>query len=214
MRQRTGCRTLLALVFAVAATLLPSALEAQQAPQPPGADIPAAKPPAPDSNTPPGYRIGEGDVLTIDVWKEPEASIQSVMVRPDGKITIPLLKEIYVLDLTPTELEKLLASKLEPMIHGADVTVVVREIKSKKVYLVGAVKREGTLPLLSNMSVLQVLSEAGGLTDFAKRKKIYVLRKQGGQQKKILFNYDQVIKGEHMEQNIQVLPDDTIVVPH
>jgi polysaccharide export outer membrane protein len=94
------------------------------------------------------------------------------------------------------------------------VTVVVKEIRSKKVYLVGAVKKEGPVPLLADLTVLQVLSEAGGLTEYAKKKKIYVLRKENGKQIKLPFNYDAVVKGEHMEQNIPLLPDDMIVVPH
>jgi len=168
----------------------------------------------PPSAAPPGYRIGSGDILEIDVWKEREASVQSVMVRPDGKVTLPLIKEIDVLGLTPSELEKLLAAKFETKIHDADVTVVVREIRSKRAYLVGAVNRVGPIPLVSNMTVLQVLAEAGGVTDYAKKKKIYILRKQNGKEVKIPFNYEAVIKGESMEQNIPVLPDDTIVIPH
>jgi len=174
----------------------------------------ADQPSLPLSAAPPGYRIGSGDILQIDVWKEREASVPSVMVRPDGKVTLPLIKEIDVLGLTPTELEKLLAGKLETFIHGADVTVVVREIRSKRAYLVGAVNKVGPVPLVANMTVLQVLAEAGGVTDYAKKKKIYILRKQNGKEVKILFNYEAVIKGESMEQNIPVLPDDTIVIPH
>ena len=162
--------------------------------------------------TPPGYRIGAGDALQINVWKEPEAS-GSVVVRPDGKISLPLVKEVDVLGLMPTELEKVLTAKLAHFIRDADVTVVVQQIHSKKVYLVGAAKKEGPVPLLSSMTVLQVLSEAGGVTDYAKRRKIYVLRTVNGKQTKLAFDYDAVIKGEHMEQNIPVLPDDTIVVP-
>ncbi len=164
--------------------------------------------------TPPGYRIGAGDNLEINVWKEPEASVSSVIVRPDGKITLPLVKEVEVLGLTPAELEKLLVAKLSSKIIQPDVTVVVREIRSKKVYLVGAVNRVGPVPLLSNMTVLQVLAEAGGVTEYAKKKKIYIMRTENGKQVKLPFNYDAVVKGEHMEQNIPVLPDDTIVVPH
>jgi polysaccharide biosynthesis/export protein len=188
--------------------------QASKSAQNPPAEAVQAVTPSPDAGVSPEYRIGAGDSLGITVWRELEASVQSVTVRPDGKISVPLIKEVEVLGLTPTELQKLLTTKLEPFIHGADVTVVVREIRSKKVYLVGAVKKEGALPLLSNMTILQVLSEAGGLTDFAKRKKIYILRDQNGKQVKLPFNYDAVIKGEHMEQNIPVLPDDTIVVPH
>ena len=164
--------------------------------------------------TPPGYRIGAGDNLEINVWKEPEASVQSVIVRPDGKITLPLVKEVDVLGLTPSELEKLLVAKLSNKIVQPDVTVVVREIRSKRVYLVGAVNKVGPVPLLSDLTVLQVLAEAGGVTEYAKKKKIYVMRTENGKQVKLPFNYDAVVKGEHMEQNIQVLPDDTIVVPH
>ncbi len=119
----------------------------------------------------------------------------------------------YVLGLTPTELEKILTAKLSQLIRGADVTVVVKEIRSKKVYLVGAVKKEGPIPLLSSMTVLQVLSEAGGLSEYAKKKKIYVLRTENGKQVRLPFDYAAAIKGEHVEQNIQVQPDDTIVVP-
>ncbi len=183
----------------------------------------AAAPPAPGASvtsatqgiaTPPGYRIGAGDNLEVNVWKEPEASVQSVIVRPDGKITLPLVKEVEVLGLTPAELEKVLVAKLSSKIVQPDVTVVVREIRSKKVYLVGAVNKVGPVPLLSNMTVLQVLAEAGGITEYAKKKKIYIMRTENGKQVKLPFNYDAVLNGEHTEQNIQVLPDDTIVVPH
>ena len=189
----------------------------------PAAQAPAkpAAPPAPaagSENTakenavaPEGYRIGFGDVLEINVWKEQEASVQNVTVRPDGKVSLPLVKELYVLGLTPTELEKILSAKLAQFINGPDVTVVVKQINSKKVYLVGAVSK--VIPLLASMTVLQVLSEAGGLTEFAKKKKIYVLRTENGKKLKLPFNYDAVIKGEHIEQNIPVLPDDTIVIP-
>jgi polysaccharide export outer membrane protein len=178
-----------------------------------------AKPAAGETTTsenrgaPAGFRIGAGDVLQINVWKEPEASVPAAVVRPDGKISLPLVKELDVQGLTPTELEKLLTAKLDQYIHGADVTVVIKEIRSKRVYLVGAVKREGTIPLLSNMSVLQVLAEAGGLTEYAKKKKIYVLREENGKRNRYPFDYEAVIKGEHMDENIAILPDDTIVVP-
>jgi polysaccharide biosynthesis/export protein len=164
--------------------------------------------------TPAGYRIGAGDVLQISVWNEPGASVAAVVVRPDGKVTVPLVKETDVLGMTPAELEKVLADKLAQFIHGADVTVVVKEIHSKKVYLVGAVNKVGPVALLSQMTVLQALAEAGGLTDYAKRRKIYVLRNENGKQLKLPFNYDVVVKGEHIDQNVVLRPDDTIVVPH
>jgi polysaccharide export outer membrane protein len=186
------------------------------APPAPVSSAQAARPQtvAQDPGVPSGYRIGAGDVLEINVWKEPEASVLSVVVRPDGRVSLPLIKEIEVLGQTPAELEKTLTAKLARLINGADVTVVVKEVHSRKVYLIGAVKKEGSIPLLSNMTVLQVLAEAGGLTDYAKRKNIYVMRTVNGKQVKFPFNYNAVIKGEHVEQNIALLPDDTIVVPH
>jgi polysaccharide export outer membrane protein len=183
----------------------------------------ASKPPQAAEQTPPavknsgvplGYRIGAGDVLQINVWRESEVSVQGIVVRPDGKITMPLLKEVDVMGQTPAELEKNLAAKLTQFINGADVTVVVREIRSKKVYMVGAVNRVGPIALLSELTVLQALAEAGGVSDYAKRKKIYVMRTESGKPVKHMFDYDAVLKGEHMEQNIVLQPDDTIVVPH
>jgi polysaccharide export outer membrane protein len=162
---------------------------------------------------PPGYKIAAGDVLQVNVWKEAEASVQGVVVRPDGKISMPLIKEIEVQGLTPVELEKLLSQRLTQFIHTPDVTVTIREIHGRKAYLIGAVKKEGPVVLLSNMTILQLLAEAGGLTDYAKRKKIYILRKVDGKEQKLMFDYSAVIKGEHMEQNIPVMPEDTIIVP-
>jgi polysaccharide export outer membrane protein len=163
---------------------------------------------------PEGYRVGAGDVIAVVVWKEPDASVPETMVRADGKITLPLVKEVEIVGYTPTELEKDLAEKYARYIPGADVTVVVKEITSRKVYMIGAVKKEGPLLLLAPMTVLQAITEAGGLTDYAKRKKIYILRTEKGKQTRLPFDYNAVIKGEHQEQNISVQPGDSIVIPH
>jgi polysaccharide export outer membrane protein len=160
-----------------------------------------------------GYRIGAGDVLQIIVWKEPDASVPDVVVRADGRISLPLVKELDVAGLTPLELEALLTARIGKLIADPDVTVIAKEINSRKVYMVGAVKKEGPLPLIGPMTVMQAINEAGGLTEYAKRKKIYILREEGGKQTKIPFNYQAVIKGEHMEQNIRLLPGDSVVVP-
>jgi polysaccharide biosynthesis/export protein len=160
------------------------------------------------------YRIGAGDVLQVSVWKEPEASVGATVVRPDGKIGLPLLKEIEVVGMTPSEAEKAITAKLGRLIPGADVTVVVSAIHSKKIYMVGAVKKEGPIPYTYRMTVMQALSEAGGLNDYAKRKKIYILRAQNGKDYKIPFDYEAVLRGERMELNIPLLPSDTVVVPH
>jgi polysaccharide biosynthesis/export protein len=159
------------------------------------------------------YQIGEGDVLQISVWSEPAASVPSVVVRPDGKISMPLLKDVPVEGLTPAQAEKLITDGLADMIKAANVTVMVVQINSKKVYLLGAVKKEGPIPYSYRMTVMQALSEAGGLTEFAKRRKIYVMRNENGREFRLQFDYDAVVKGQQMELNIPLLPGDTVVVP-
>lgn len=159
------------------------------------------------------YLIGSGDSLQISVWKEPEASVPTVVVRPDGKITMPLIKEVEVAGLTPRQAEAVITERLGKFITDPNVTVVVATINSKKIYLIGAVRKEGTLAYTYGMTVMQALSEAGGLNDYAKRKKIYILRTENGREYRLDFNYEEVIRGERMEQNGVLLPGDTIVVP-
>ena len=160
------------------------------------------------------YLIGAGDVVQISVWGEQSASVPSAVVRPDGKISMPLLKEVALSGLTPAQAEKTIAEQLDQFIKGANVTVVVSQINSKKIYLLGAVKKEGTISYTYRMTVMQALSEAGGLTDYAKRKKIYVIHIENGKEYRLPFDYDAVVKGERMETNIPLSPGDTIVVPH
>ena len=160
------------------------------------------------------YRIGAGDVLDVNVWKEPDASASSVLVRTDGKITLPFIKDVDAAGRTPVELEKALAERFSKLIPQAEVTVVVRESHSQKVYVIGAVKKEGAIEMQHPITVLQVLSLAGGLTEFAKRKKVYVLRNTGQKQEKIPFNYDAVLKGDQNHQDFLVEPGDIVVVPH
>jgi polysaccharide biosynthesis/export protein len=162
--------------------------------------------------TPEDYIIGEEDVLTVTVWKEKDLSGTAV-VRPDGKITVPLVGEINVVGMKPAQLQKLLEEKFGPFITMAQVSVTVNQINSRKIYLIGQVVREGTVPINGSMTVLQVLAGAGGLRDFAKRKKIYLLRKRGDQEIRFPFDYDAAIRGRKTEQNIRVEPGDTIVVP-
>jgi polysaccharide biosynthesis/export protein len=161
----------------------------------------------------PDYRIGPGDVLQISVWREPDASVGAITVRGDGKVSLPLVKEVEVAGLTPTEAESMLAEKLSRYVHGADVTVIVREVNSRKIYLIGGVRRVGVIDLKSQMTILQAITQAGGLSDFAKRKNIYVLRSENGKQVRIPFNYDAFIRGGKTDQNLLLMPNDTIVVP-
>ena len=179
--------------------------------------MPAVPVPSLNRGAPDDYVIGSGDTLQISVWKEPEASVPVAVVRPDGKITVPMVKDVEVAGLTPAQAEERISAKLKEFIADAsvtNVTVVVAKIDSKKIYVTGAARKEGPIPYTGGMTVLQALSEAGGLTDYAKRKKIYILRPENGQNYRLDFNYDAVLKGENMEQNILLLPGDTIVIPH
>jgi polysaccharide export outer membrane protein len=169
-----------------------------------------AKPAA--ATTDPTYVIGEEDVLNISVWKEPDVT-RTVPVRPDGKISLPLLNDVQAAGLTPGQLGMLITERLKKFIAEPQVTVIVTQINSRRIYILGEVARPGAYPLLPNMTVLQALSSAGGFTQFASSKGIYVLRSENGKQQKYPFNYKDVIKGQRAEQNIILKPGDTIVVP-
>jgi polysaccharide biosynthesis/export protein len=158
------------------------------------------------------YKIGPQDVLRIDVWKEPEIS-RSVPVRPDGKISLPLLNDVQASGLTAMELANVISEGLKKFMNSPQVTVSVAEINSRRVYVTGEVTRPGAYPLLPNMTVLQALTSAGGFTQFARIKSIHVLRSEGGKQVKHPFNYKDVVNGKRAEDNIVLLPGDTIVVP-
>jgi len=159
------------------------------------------------------YRIGPGDVLQIEVYKEPDASVQSITVRPDGKISMPMAGEVPVVDLTPAELEKTLSAKLGELIRSARVTVMVREVNSQKIYVIGEVRREGAIRVVGPMTVLQALAEAGGLTDYAKRHRIYILRTGAGRQLVLPFDYNAVVRGQKVDQNVVLHANDTVIVP-
>ena len=159
----------------------------------------------------PNYVIGAQDVLDINVWKEDQLT-KSVPVRPDGKISLPLLNDVQAAGLTPTQLANQITEGLKKFITDPQVTVIVREINSQRVYLIGEVGRAGAYPLLPGMTVLQALSSAGGFTQFANIKKIYVLRNENGKQQKFPFNYKQALN-ENSSENITLKAGDTIVVP-
>jgi len=158
------------------------------------------------------YKIGPQDLLRIDVWKEPEIT-RTVPVRPDGKISLPLLNDVQAAGLTPMELSGVIGDGLKKYITNPQVTVTVSEINSRRVYVSGEVVRAGAFPLLPNMTVLQALSSSGGFSQFAKLKSIYVLRVEEGKQVKHPFNYKDVVSGKAPEQNILLQPGDVIVVP-
>ena len=159
----------------------------------------------------PDYVIGPEDVLHISVWKETELTT-TLPVRPDGKISLPLLDDVQASGLTPKQLAASVTEKLKKYIADPHVTVVVNQINSKRIYLVGEVLHGGAMAMLPDMTVLQALSSAG-LNQFANTKRIYVLRTENGRQQKLPVDYRRLVKGEQIEQNYVLQPGDTIVVP-
>ena len=178
--------------------------------QPPAAD---ALPPRVANVRPDTYIIGADDVLAINVWKEPEIS-KTVPVRPDGMISLPLLGEIKARGLTPVQLEDQISDSLKKIMSDPQVTVIVNQVNSLTFNIMGQVGRPGYFPLTRPLTVLDAIALCGGFRDFAKQKKIYVLRTSpDGKQQRLKFNYKEVIKGKNMAQNIQLQPHDTLVVP-
>jgi polysaccharide biosynthesis/export protein len=157
------------------------------------------------------YVIGADDTLHISVWKEPDLSV-TLPVRPDGKISMPLLDDIPAAGMTPVLLKELITARLKKYIADPRVTVVVTAMNSRRIFVTGEVTHTGPIPLLPHMTILQALSQAG-FTQFANLKGIYVLRTENGKQVKLSFNYKEVVKGNHPEQNIFLKPGDTVVVP-
>jgi len=167
--------------------------------------------PAP-ATTDPAYMIGPEDVLDINVWKEPDMS-RVVPVRPDGRISLPLINDVQASGLSPQELAATLTDRLRKYLNEPQVTVIVTAINSKRVFVVGEVLHAGAFPLIPGMTVLQALSSAGGFTTFADVKKVHVMRLRDGKNVELPFNYRDVLKGDNPDQNIKLEPGDTIVVP-
>jgi polysaccharide export outer membrane protein len=171
----------------------------------------ATNPPRSATNDP-NYVIGPSDELTINVWKEADLS-KVIPVRPDGKISLPLLNDIQAAGQTPMQLASAITEKLSKFVNNPQVTVIVTAINSQRVYVLGEVARAGAYPMLPDMTVLQAISSAGGLSQFAKQKDIYVLRMDNGHQQRFPFDYKQVIRGQKTDENIVLKPGDTVVVP-
>ncbi len=155
------------------------------------------------------YVIGPEDVLAVHVWKEPEVS-RRVPVRPDGKISLPLINDVQAAGLTADQLSRRVSEALKKFLTEADVAVVVEQVNSKKFYVMGEVARPGAYPLVTGASILQALSAAGGFREFANTKKIQVLKGDG---RRLLFDYRAVLKGRKAEQNVPLENGDTILVP-
>jgi polysaccharide export outer membrane protein len=162
---------------------------------------------------PDSYIIGAEDVITVYVWKEPDMT-KTVPVRPDGMISLPLIGEIKAAGYTPVQLQDVVAESMKKLISDPQVTVIVEKVSSLSFNIVGEVNHPGYFPLTRRMTVLDALAMAGGFKDFAKTKKVYVLRTAAnGTQERLPFNYKDVINGKNPQQNIELLPRDTVVVP-
>jgi polysaccharide biosynthesis/export protein len=170
-----------------------------------------SQPVAVPQEAPSDYVIGADDQLKISVWNEPNLT-ELVPVRPDGKISMPLLNDVAAAGLTPLQLKDSITEKLKKYISDPRVTIVVTAMNSRRVFVTGEVTHTGPMPLLPHMTVLQALAQAG-FTQFANLKGIYLLRVENGKQTRLPFNYKQVVKGNHPEENIQLKPGDTVVVP-
>lgn len=158
------------------------------------------------------YTVGEGDVLHVNVWQETEVS-QNAIVRPDGFISLPLIDEVKVSGMSPLQIQDLIAQKLKAFVNDPKVTVTVLEIHSKRAFITGEVTHPGLYPLNTEVTVLQLIAQAGGLTPFAKSESIVVLRMVNGTQQRLKFRYKEVVHGKNTEQNIMLQPGDTVVVP-
>jgi polysaccharide biosynthesis/export protein len=177
-----------------------------------GTDVKAAKPAPSPLDDPLTYRIGVEDELGISIWREPDLSTNAV-VRPDGMITVPLLNDVKVTGMTTRELQDTLTEKLKEFLKEPQVTVIVRQIRSRKVYLLGEVVRPGTYQLNNPKTVLQLLAEAGGPGAYAKLGSIYIIRQQNGTQTRLPFHYKKAMSGSRASDDIVLQPGDMIVVP-
>jgi polysaccharide biosynthesis/export protein len=208
MMKRTAVLTLVAALCA-------GALQAGAQAQPSAAQqAKAGAAPAPSTPPPPGYVIGPEDVLQVSYWKDATVSAE-VTVRPDGKISLPLLNDVQAEGLTPEQLREKLTELAKAKYFEGDpnITITVRTINSRKAFITGQVTRPGPYNLTAPTTVLQLIAMAGGLTEFAKQKSISVMRNENGKQVRFPFNYKDVSNGRNLKQNIDLKPGDTVIVP-
>jgi len=158
------------------------------------------------------YVIGADDVLDVSVWKEQDLT-RTLQVRPDGKISMPLLGDVEAAGLTPSQLAQTVSDKLKRYLTAPQVTIILTQINSQRVYVTGEVTRPGAYPVLPGMTILQAITSAGGLTQFANAKKIFLMRDENHIQTKYPFSYKEVLDGRKAEENLPVRAGDTIVVP-
>jgi polysaccharide export outer membrane protein len=160
------------------------------------------------------YKIGPTDILQIAIWRQPELSVQSVVVRLDGKISVPLLDDVQAAGLTPLELKQVLTERYAEYITSPTVTVIVSQINSALIYVIGEVPRQGPMAIRGDFRVVDALASAGGFGPFAARSNVRIIRNANGSGPvEFRFDYEEFVSGRDLEQNILLLPGDKIVVP-
>jgi polysaccharide export outer membrane protein len=183
----------------------------QSADQTAGAAAPAGQEPAPVTDLDPDYTLGTDDGIMVHVWKEPTIS-GPLVIRPDGKVSLPLIGDLKAAGLTPMALAEEITTELKKFINDPSVVVTVTAVNSRKIYFTGEIARGGAIPLTRSMSMLQAIAAAGGLSPYANQKKIYILRTVKGKTTKIPFDYKKALKTGD-EQGVVLTSGDTIVVP-
>ena len=160
---------------------------------------------------PKDYVIGVADMLSVVFWRDKELSAE-VVVRPDGKISLPILNDLPAAGVTPEQLADVVEKAAAKFVRDPGATVIVKEIHSRKVYVIGEVAKPGTFPLGSEMNVLQIIAEAGGFLEHANKGDVVIVRHENGQERRYTFNYNDVVRGRNVKQNIPLLPGDTILI--
>jgi polysaccharide biosynthesis/export protein len=206
---RTACLLAVSLAAGSAARAQTPAAPVAPAPASPAAQSPAL----PAGVVPPaGYVIGPDDVLSIVFWKEKDMTAD-VTVRPDGVISLSLINEVPAAGLTPEQLRVAITERAGKFVTDPTVTVVVKQINSRKVFITGQVPKPGPYPLMAPTSVLQLIATAGGVAEYADSENVTVVRTENGKETSIRVNYKDIMRGKNLQQNIQLKPGDTIVVP-
>jgi len=184
---------------------------AAQSATPPQAAKTSAGRPAPAPIVPKDYVIGAGDILNVVFWRDKDMSAE-VVVRPDGKISLPMLNDVAASGMTPEQLAADVQRAAAKFVRDPGATVIVKEIRSRNVYVIGEVVRPGTFPLASERTVLQIIAEAGGFLETAKKGEVVIVRNENDKERRYQFNYNDVVRGKRVEQNIRLQPGDMILV--
>jgi polysaccharide export outer membrane protein len=161
----------------------------------------------------PDYVIGADDVLSIMFWRDKDLSAPEAVVRPDGKVTLPLLNDVQAAGRTPEELSAAIRDAARKFVEDPNPTVIVKEIKSRRVFITGRIEKPGPYPLNGTSTILQLIAMAGGLREFVDGKNISLMRNEQGKQSVFAFNYQDVVKKQYLHQNIELKPGDVVVVP-